>query len=411
MESIYKKILNNLETSKKYKDNVFFSIIIPVYNTEKYLKRCLDSVLNQSFKDLEIIIIDDCSTGNCREIVFSYDDKRIKYIKNEQNLGSAWSRINGVQYSNGKYIHFVDSDDWVVDECYKKLYKYLKSNFDAIYFNGIYADDEKTWEFDFHIPGKSKLYGNRIAFDSMFFNDAQRRTLWCRIFKRSIVLEGIKYMPQEYTSVADDWILNLFILFYAKNYITVPDIFYYYYQSNPNSVTAIVENKINNFISFTKLNNNLKQLYISYNSVVDFLKCKKIWNIYRYSWVLYIIRDLKYSFIKPFNNFDPYFKKLYHSNKEQYLNESLEYFSSNISNLNVLTFLYKNLLDASGGWERNMFKYAFISYSYRIYKAITRIRNYPQALLNISITKTTEHRRMYITFLGFNLTIKLKPKK
>lgn len=409
---MYNCIIDKLRESENKKNEIYISIIVPVYNTEKYLNRCLDSIFIQEYNNLEVIIINDCSpnTDKCRKIVQSYIDKKynIKYIENEDNLGSAWSRLNGLSYARGKYVHFVDSDDWLQKDSYKIADKYIKKNYDVLYFNGEYASDDKTWEFDFHIPGDYARYGKRVAFDDMFFNDAQRRTLWCRIFKRSLAIKGAYNMPTEKISVADDWILNLFILFFSKNYRSISNKIYYYYQDNPNAITAIVENKKNNSISFHKLNNNLRQLYISYNSVANFLKKYGVWDIYRYSWVLYIIRDLKYSFIEPFNNFDNYFNNLLAQSKEVYINESIEYFNSNLSNLNVLNFIYSNLLDSSGIWEKNMFKYSLISYTYKIFKALTRIRNYPNALFSINITKTKEHRRMYVKLLFFKLTIKLK---
>lgn len=404
------KICDKLKESKNRNDSVYLSVIIPVHNTEKYLKRCLDSIVSQTFKDIEIIIVDDFSSGNCFEIIEEYrkNNKNIKYVKNEENLGSAWSRLNGLSEANGRYIHFVDSDDWVEKECYQKIYKYLGYKFEALYFNGCYADDYKTWEYSFHISGNLKIYGKRAAFDKMFFNDAERRTLWSRIFKRSIVIKCAEFMPREKISVADDWILNLFILFFVRKYRTVSDIFYYYYQDNPNAMTAIVENKKENQISFSKLENNLRQLYISYNSVVNFLKQNKVWNIYRYSWVLYIIRDLKYSFINPFDNFDSYFESLYKVDKDKYIKESLIYFNSNVSNLKILNFIYSNLLEASGVWERKLFKYSLRTFFYKIFTAIIRVQNYPQNIFKVDITKTKEHRRAYIRILFFKLTIKLK---
>ena len=410
MDSI-KRISDNLKT-KNIENNLYFSIIVPVYNTEIYLRRCLDSLVNQTFNDIEIIIVDDYSYGNCYEIVKEYQknnlNKNIKYIRNDENIGRAWSRLNGLSYSSGKYIHFVDSDDWVGKDCYQKISKYLAGKFDAIYFNGSYANDNKTWEYDFHISGDSKIYGKRAAFDKMFFNDAERRTLCGRVFKRSILFKGAEYMPKEKISIADDWILNLFTLFFVKKYRIVSNIFYYYYQNNPNAMTAIVKNKKDNKISFSKIDNNLRQFYISYNAVVDFLKQNKVWNIYRYSWVLYIIRDLKYSLINPFSNFENYFESLYKENKDKYIEESLLYFNSNVSNLKILNFIYSNLSDASGFWERKLFKYSLITLFYKIWAAIIRIRNYPQNIFKISITKTKEHRRAYIRILFFKLTIKLK---
>ncbi len=408
-------ILLRLNESLNNENNILISVILPVYNTEKYLNRCLDSIFIQNYSNLEVIIVNDCSpnTDDCRNIIKSYIDKKynITYIENKENLGSAWSRLNGLSYARGKYIHFIDSDDWLQKDSYKIIEKYIKKNYDVLYFSGEYASDEKTWEFDFHIPGDYSRYGKRAAFDDMFFNDSQRRTLWCRVFKRSLAVKGACNMPAEKISVADDWILNLFILFFSRNYRSISDKLYYYYQDNPNAVTSIVENKKNNRISFNKLNNNLRQLYISYNSIVNFLKKHNVWNIYRYSWVLYIIRDLKYSFIEPFNNFDKYFYNLLMKDKEAYIKESIEYFDSNLSNLNILNFIYNNLLDSSGVWEKNMFKYSIISYTYKIFKALTRIRNYPNALFSINITKTKEHRRMYIKLLFFKLTIKLKSKE
>ena len=131
------EIKNKLKNSQNVKNAVCFSIIIPVYNTEIYLRRCVDSLVNQTFNDIEIIIVDDYSSGNCYEIVKEYQknnlNKNIKYIRNDENLGSAWSRLNGLSHSSGKYIHFVDSDDWVEKDCYQKIYKYLDDKFDAIY--------------------------------------------------------------------------------------------------------------------------------------------------------------------------------------------------------------------------------------------------------------------------------------
>lgn len=415
MNTEINNILSRLNDSINLDNKLLISIILPVYNTEKYLNRCLDSIFLQQENDLEVIIVNDCSpnTDLCRDIVHSYinNSYNVIYIENKENLGSAWSRLNDLSYARGKYIHFVDSDDWLHKDSYKIIKKYLKKNYDLLYFNGEYASDDRTWEFDFHISGDYTRYGKRVAFDDMFFNDAQGRTLWCRVFKRSLAIQGGCNMPREKTSVADDWILNLFILFFSRNYRSISDKLYYYYQDNPNAVTSIVENKKNNRISFYKLNNTIRQVYISYNSVVTFLKKYKVWHIYRVSWVLYITRDLKYSFIEPLKNFDKYFNDLIVKDKDQYIKESIEYFDSNLSNLNILNFIYNNLLDSSGIWEKNMFKYFLISYFYKIFKSLTRIRNYPNALFSINVTKTKEHRRMYIKFLFFKLTLKLKSKE
>ena len=88
------------------------SIIIPIYNASKYLKRCLDSVINQTKTELEIILINDGSTDNSEEIIKEYKDKRIRYFKNK-NQGIGKTRNFGITKATGKYIMFLDSDDFL----------------------------------------------------------------------------------------------------------------------------------------------------------------------------------------------------------------------------------------------------------------------------------------------------------
>ena len=114
---IYKSIKRKL-------NNMKISIIVPVYNVEKYLERCLDSLINQTLKDIEIICINDGSTDNSSEILKEYakKDSRIIII-NQNNQGISVARNNGMNKAKGKYIGFVDSDDWVDLDFFEKLYK------------------------------------------------------------------------------------------------------------------------------------------------------------------------------------------------------------------------------------------------------------------------------------------------
>lgn len=91
------------------------SVIIPVYNTEKYLKKCLDSIIFQTLEDIEIICIDDCSLDFSKQILEEYSNKdgRIKLIYNEKNMGLSYTRNRGIDSANGQYIRFVDSDDFM----------------------------------------------------------------------------------------------------------------------------------------------------------------------------------------------------------------------------------------------------------------------------------------------------------
>lgn len=106
------------------------SIIIPVYNVEKYLNTCIDSVLSQTYTNLEIIIINDCSIDTSGEIIEHYVklDKRIKYIKNTVNKGVSYSRNQGLDVFAGKYVTFIDSDDWVESTYIENLYNTMHKN-------------------------------------------------------------------------------------------------------------------------------------------------------------------------------------------------------------------------------------------------------------------------------------------
>ena len=106
------------------------SVIIPVYNVEKYLKECLDSLLIQTLKDIEIICIDDCSTDSSPVILAEYAkrDSRIRVFRNEENRGQGYSRNKGIEYAQGEYIGFVDADDEIENNYFEYLYNRAKSN-------------------------------------------------------------------------------------------------------------------------------------------------------------------------------------------------------------------------------------------------------------------------------------------
>ena len=119
-------------------NSVKVSIIIPVYNVEKYISQCLDSAINQSLKDIEIIIVDDCGSDKSMDIAKEYakNDSRIKIIKNSQNQGPFTSRNNAVLAANGEYLVFLDSDDFLDLRACEIAYEASKDGYyDIIKFN------------------------------------------------------------------------------------------------------------------------------------------------------------------------------------------------------------------------------------------------------------------------------------
>ncbi len=104
------------------------SIIMPAYNCGKYIEQSINSVISQTYKNWELIIIDDCSTDNTIDIVNKFDDKRIKFLQNPKNSGAAISRNYGLREAQGKYIAFLDSDDLWLSEKLEKQIKFMKEN-------------------------------------------------------------------------------------------------------------------------------------------------------------------------------------------------------------------------------------------------------------------------------------------
>ena len=175
------------------------SFVVPIYNVEPYLKRCLDSLVNQTYKNLEIILVDDGSPDNCAKICDEYStkDDRIKVIhKQNGGLMAAW--IDGVKISSGEYVYFVDSDDWIEPDSVQDYidvistyepniiindYYIASSNYKE-YANGVsYEKEGFLIEEDF-IDIKQKYMKQELSF--YYYR-------WNKLFKRELILNNIKY--------------------------------------------------------------------------------------------------------------------------------------------------------------------------------------------------------------------------
>jgi teichuronic acid biosynthesis glycosyltransferase TuaG len=128
------------------------SVIIPMYNSSKYIKECVQSVLNQTYKNIELIIVDDMSSDNSVEIVEQFKDDRIKLIKLSKNVGAALARNKGIDNATGEYICFLDSDDyWVLDKLERQV-KFIEENdYAFIYSDYAYLNLDGTTHIA-HVP-------------------------------------------------------------------------------------------------------------------------------------------------------------------------------------------------------------------------------------------------------------------
>ena len=136
------------------------TIIIPVHNTEKYLSRCLDSILAQTFADFECILIDDCSEDNSVEICENYAKKdfRITMLKNSKNLGASLTRKKGLDYAKGEYIQFIDSDDYIEKDMLEKMYQMAYAeNLDIVFCDMLVLEKNGNIRVFADINNKSKI--------------------------------------------------------------------------------------------------------------------------------------------------------------------------------------------------------------------------------------------------------------
>ena len=172
------------------------SIIVPVYNVEKYIERCLDSLVNQTLKDIEIIIVNDGSTDGSKEIIQKYLNKykNIVYLEKE-NGGLSSARNYGIPYAKGEYIGFVDSDDYVEITMYEKMYnKAIEEKSDMVECDFI-------WEY----PNKKREDIGKIYSDKKEAIVEARVVAWNKIIKKDIIEktkitfpEGLRYEDIEF---------------------------------------------------------------------------------------------------------------------------------------------------------------------------------------------------------------------
>ena len=179
------------------------SIIVPIYNTEKYLNKCLDSLINQSKKELEFILINDGSKDNSEEIIKEYKDERIKYYKNK-NQGIGKTRNFGIEKATGKYLMFLDSDDYLEKDACELLYKKAeKENLDLVVcdYYKVYSNGTKE-EFLIDDFVNSSLESNNKLLNIINLGPCNKIYLKELITKNNIkYLEDLKY--EDTTFVAE----------------------------------------------------------------------------------------------------------------------------------------------------------------------------------------------------------------
>lgn len=226
------------------------SIIIPVYNVEEYLERCLESIINQTYKNLEIIIVDDGSTDNSGNIadMYSKKDKRIKVV-HKQNEGLGLTRNAGMRIAKGKYIAFIDSDDYIELDTYEKMHEELiNKNVDAVLCNFKRLTHENKIKCNCNNL-KDKTYSReeieKYILPSICGSKKVNILLGsacCNLYKKDIIEKNKIIFFNERDYVSEDYIFNLMYFNNCKSVQTLEANFYTYCE-NKNSLTQIYNPK------------------------------------------------------------------------------------------------------------------------------------------------------------------------
>ncbi len=223
------------------KKTVLVSICIPVHNTEKLLPRCLDSVAEQKFDGLELVLINDQSTGkdeqgrNCKKIVRTFQKKSkipVVYIVHNQYVPLLETRRELVEQAHGEYILMVDSDDFLAPGAVQILYEAakLKNTDITCAQERIYRINEGKVEVsDFHYASFSdgEILGREVL-DSWIIRSETSAFLWAKLIKRELYLTAFNAIPYLDCSLSVDTAIYFFIAYYAKSYYGINDVVYFY---------------------------------------------------------------------------------------------------------------------------------------------------------------------------------------
>jgi glycosyltransferase involved in cell wall biosynthesis len=259
---------------KKRNQDKLISVIIASYNSELYIEKCIKSVLDNKCDDIEIIVIDDESTDNSLKIINKY--KKDITILTKKNSGVSDSRNLGIDVSHGKYILFIDGDDYISTSSLKKIVKYIKhNNFDLLLLNTTkYYEDDNIFEKEI-LSFKNDTLSMKDLID---YKICARP--WRFLYKREILINNNLRFPSGISYEDESWVPM--VIYYSK-IIKYLDIDYYYYLKRKNSITGL--RKFNYMMDLSKI----------VEIVYEWNKDKKWDNSYVYFSLSRCIKNLLYS--------------------------------------------------------------------------------------------------------------------
>ena len=292
--------------------NKKISVIVAVYNTEKYLDRCIESLLNQTYKNMELVIVEDCSTDSSRKLLKKYKgNKNIKVFYNRENRGLSYSRNYGLKKSTGDFIGYIDSDDYVEPDYYEKLMSSIKDNKSDIAICDIKLVDEQTNKIQ-----RCKCYANDFDVYSVV-NNGFAASACNKLFKR----KNIEKYPFAEGKVNEDIAVVIPTVIQAKK-ISYADTCYFYVQRGGSIQNSKFSDK--RFDIFDGVKTTLER--IKNEQDYEFYKNAIIYNQLILLLMFAIPKERnfikRYKFLKKFNELSKDYKITKNTNYLEYLENS-----------------------------------------------------------------------------------------
>lgn len=332
---------------EKSNSSIIFSIIMTAYNSERYISCAINSILNQQFKNWELIIVDDCSDDSTLSVCNDYAerDNRIRVVHLESNCGPYFARIKGIQEANGKYLLFLDSDDEYRCDSLNIIYKYMNQHdLDCLFYNCICVDGSEHSTLDITTYQNTIIEDLNGIVQNYFSNYILNQGLYRKCFRnpnKTICADQNKKYK-----MFEDGLQTLYLLKDCKKVLFVNDAFYNYNCSNNSSLTKQKKFFFNNMDALDETISVLLSLQLS-NSTLNYCLNKIISAICMLLKKNYLSnnkrdREINIASIKQMTNYEYLTKtKLnkYLLNRDYYL---FSYFKSNKKLfLNTFLWLYK----------------------------------------------------------------------
>ena len=261
------------------------SVVIPIYNVEKYLEQCLDSVINQTYKNIEIICVNDCSTDNSAIILEKYAklDSRIVIVNNKKNIGLGLSRNEGIKIANGEFIHCLDSDDWIELNAYEICVNVLNStdkDIDVLKF-AFYCHNEKTKKTDIRSISPYNLTGRVLNIDS---KPEVLKTwvtcAWSKIMRKDFIFENNLFYSDR--RCYEDVNYSLYVLERALKIFCINNTLLHYRENRKSSIMSMKDSFLQYVIEDTKLAEEIgnKKNQTAKNYIMNYIYDHLIRNTY-----------------------------------------------------------------------------------------------------------------------------------